>query len=460
VSEYPRAIPDLVDLHWCDGGTPETATEPDEGLKGAGYTGNAKPAQVHWNWREREIGRLAEWLQGCVVRRFSTLAEAIAATAPGDLFTVYAPLALGAVAVTKEMPTASATVGWTTDGRRLYRILDRAGIAPRASSVVAYHAGTGALEWGSFTVVDLPAVVCTDGRYCFVLSVDAGATKIEMFAVEADTPYIAGELIDTFNVAGTWTPVAGGMAANGAHLVCLGDTGAKSGMKVIPYDSSGFGALVGTVDYTTAASCEVAACAIADTWAVMVGIDGTGAARTAMIIVDLAAATALLTLDVQSWGASGVRGFLAVATDGRRIYATGHPMDPAAGVDYRTAFAFARIPYTPEWGGGAELLWSEDRGTADGAVTLDDHHTLSRNVAVTAANVYDRADHGHELQVSCAGSTMGVVRESMDGYLLWVRAGDNLNGIQMYREPRLYRRVSGTDVNRGPLPSRLAQPVR
>jgi hypothetical protein len=80
--ELVRDAPDLTGLHWADGGTPETATEPDESLKDDGYAPNAKPASVAWNWRDREIGRLAAWLAGSTVRRFDRLDLALVAADP------------------------------------------------------------------------------------------------------------------------------------------------------------------------------------------------------------------------------------------------------------------------------------------------------------------------------------------------------------------------------------------
>jgi hypothetical protein len=456
VSEYPRDIPDLEGLHWADGGSPETITEPDESLKDDGYAANDKPAAAAWNWTQRELGRVADWLQGCTVRRFATLAEGIEATSPGDLFQVYDPKAVGSEMLSIT-PSADPRC-YCCDGWRVFIGNAAAGV----DTLRAYHASTGAVLWHSETVNDVPGSVCCDGEYVFCSSTSGGGpytTKIEMFSA------LDGSLIDTETLTGDWATPIGGIACNGGYLVAIGwnATDNKSTMRIWPYTGAGFGALVGSLDYTTGASNEVKACAIGDTWAVMVGIDGTGAAYTVLKVVDLATAAELCSVDTAAWSTSSDHGLLSVATDGRRIYTAGLHMDPAAGTDYRNVFIWGQSPSYPGWDGGAQLISSSHMpGDLDHALSVDDSLMALMASSTGAAGAF--TIDGGEPVVAVAGDSGvlpgAIAHSSLDGGLLWYFDGTDLVGVNLYREPRLYRRASGTDVNRGPLPGRLAQPVR
>lgn len=459
MSEYPRAKPDLPDATWCDGLGSPTVVEPDPGLKAAGYAAADKPAHSHWNWIHQLIGYVFDWLRGCVVRRFPTLAEAIAATEPGDMFQVYNPQAQGATILTKT-PFA-APLCWTVDGGQLYVCTDEVGHDPRVPSLRAYHGSSGVQAWSALTDNDLPHSICSDGAYVFVASVSGAGpytTEIEQFDA------VTGALIQKHTIAVSWNPTINGMAANGAYLVAIGDTTTDAAMKVWSYTGAGM-TLVGT-----ATLCDVLgagkACAISDRWAVMVGAQNPASPESnAIMLVQLSTAAELVTLNIAAWSKNaGVDyGFLGVATDGQRILCTGHPMDSAGGTNYRSASWFTQ-DQSAAWMTNLLLLAQETITTElDGACSLDDEFRMLAETSGSSLLIADKLRNTvHELSLTGdIGTTpTATVRESLDGMGCWIWDGTNFVNVQLHQGPRLFRRSSGTDPYRRPLPSRLAQPVR
>jgi hypothetical protein len=344
MAEYPTTKPVLADpLRWATEAGHEDATEPTSGLKDAGYTVNAKPTNAHYNFHRQRIGEGLAWLEGNAVRNFSTLGEGVHETAPGELFQVYAPAALGATVVT--VTPAFHPVCWTVDGKHVYACKTTHEQAPRAPSLFAYSAADGALAWESaaFTVDDNPTAVCSDGAYVFVATVTGTGpytTTIEQF--EAAT----GTLIDQLVIAGDWLQRSDGLAANGTHLVSIGSNesgSASSGMKVILVDGQSGMSEVATCRYG-AHDELVQGVAIGDTWAVMVGAPttfGEGSDSAILVTVSLADGASLYRYSATAWTWISSTGLLSCATDGERIYATGYPGDPLGATNYATQFLFA-----------------------------------------------------------------------------------------------------------------------
>jgi hypothetical protein len=343
MAEYPTTKPVLADpLRWATGAGHEDATEPTSGLKDAGYTVNAKPTNAHYNFHRQRVGEGLAWLEGNAVRNFSTLGEGIHETAPGELFQVYAPAALGATVVT--VTPAFHPVCWTVDGKHVYACKGAHEAAPRERTLFAYHASDGSLAWdaASFTVDDNPTAVCSDGAYVFVATVTGTGpytTTIEQF--EAAT----GTLIHQLVIAGDWLQRSDGLAANGTHLVSIGidADGTLSGMVVILVDGQSGMTEVGTCRYG-AQTDIVQGVAIGDTWAVMVGAPctfGEGSDSAILVTASLADGASLYRYSAAAWTWDSAEGLLSCATDGERIFATGYAGDPLGATNYATQFLFA-----------------------------------------------------------------------------------------------------------------------
>lgn len=467
MTEFLETKPDVADAHWAE--TAGETTEQPVALQDRGYhtpTGAEAgdiPTAAHLNWLLREFFRWCRNLSGGAVRRFVTLAEGISACEPGELFTVYRPGPIGDTVVSHT--PAKAPTCWCHDGRYLVYGIDKTGTSPRVSTIKAYHAGSGVqLGTGAWTAEDCPHSVCSDGRYVFVASVSGAGpyeTTIEMFDLDALTPW---DDVDTYTIALDWNPVINGLAANGTHLVAIGNnaTDDKSQMTVISYDADGM-ALVGAASLCDSTG-MVKAVAIADRWAVMVGAQNPASPESnALTVVQLSDATELVTLNVAAWSKATDFGWLAVSTDGQRILVTGYAMDPAAGTDHRAVMWLVPDPGAG-WMAGFTILTQEDFGnTFNAPCSVDDSLRL---IAETSAGVIEIADKRETtIHVTSATGDTGTaptctVRESLDGMCYWIWDGSQFKGVQIHQEPRLFRRVAANDPYREPLPGRLAQPVR
>jgi hypothetical protein len=138
--------------------TTNGTSEPSNGLRNAGWApGDAPPAE-EFNWWWQKLGQNLDWLRALAVRRFQTLPEAIAATAPGDVL-VLAP-AHGALieASYATMATPSTPRLVACDGAVVITAYDGGGV--RADPPVI---GTPTALWTASLGVSFFASMSADG---------------------------------------------------------------------------------------------------------------------------------------------------------------------------------------------------------------------------------------------------------------------------------------------------------
>jgi hypothetical protein len=446
MTEYPRAIHDGDGLHWADGGSPETITEPDEGLKEAGYAALAKPAAAHWNWREREIGRLAEWTAGVAVRRFSTLADGIAATEPGELFQVHdangrriANLEQGApddwLAITVGTPTC-----WCQDGLRAY-----CGYAD--GSVVAYSLADGSTAWTEQTTNDEACVqMCCDGARLFVAAFD-GATGIRVNMMDASD----GSIIDT-DLMGEWSlyhcPNGCGMAANGTYMVMAGSSSTATGVLQYSYTPTEIVDKASYTHGTVAGTMWIRCVAIHDTWFVAAG--NVNASDRFIVKVSLLTNTVIGSLTNAAWSPTPI--FNSISTDGLRIYATGTQGD------YDTTGTHRQFEFSSYIEG---VIFPIKTDTPSYDADIDGASCWTPKLHVindSDAGILIFNEDFYSLGWINVQSEISVSPSSFDGRNLWIRqAATTIRGYALSQEG-IYRRASDLDIYRR-APGQLAQLV-
>jgi hypothetical protein len=440
MAEFPRAKPTTLEaLHWADVAPATPPVEPAEGLKDAGYAVNAKPAAVAWNWREREIGKLAQWV-GAMPRRFATLAEGIAATSPGDLFAVEPANGLALARGANWLSIPATPLAWCTDGWQVYE--------GTSNVVTAYHAGTGVEEWS----VDLGGAniqqMCCDGGRVFAACSDGG-TGITIYMLSSAT----GAEIDTITVSPwdlTNCPLA--LAANGTRLLLGGQNATQTGVTVCEYTESAISVGFTAVHGAVAGTQWVESVAIFNAWFIY----SAKANESGRIMVKVSFGAAVLgAVETTSWGP--VPRFKQLSTDGDRIYASGSAglfgaLAQARQWEFSSYLesAAAGCPYSQEPSDyGADI---------NGAGVIGPGVRAMNPAAAAGVFVYD---HDWRL-VAFLGVDRSLVPSSFDGLNLWVydtTGTDNLRAYALNLAPRLFRRASSLDVNRRAV-GMLAQPVR
>jgi hypothetical protein len=459
VTEHIRAIPDLTDLHWCDGGTPETATEPDESLKEAGYVENAHPAQVHWNWREREIGRWAAWAAGNTIRRFPTLSEGIAATAVGDEFRVHrddADVTLEKRGDTVTTVTTVDTVaGWCCDGQRVY-VGYNAAAGGVFDYVRAYSAVTGAQLW-TYTIEVSDdyqiAALCCDGTSLFVA---ATVVESKLYQINAST----GALIDSEAFTSTAVEPAG-LACNGVYVCAIGRDTPASTTWFFSYSFAGGITEEGEVDHGALASSEyLHALCMGPSWVAVTGVSADTVDDKFLRVYSLTTRAEIASINGVTTYTPDAVGW-ALAWDGDHLYLGTNHTDPT-GASYESSFWVYGLAYDPAPSVELIQVWREP--PVNGLSSFDVTSQISTDGTYVAF-----ADSTGILRVYRAGSwtqvyaaTPSVRRvkpSSCDGWLIWYQdAGDDIKGMMIHPEGRRYVRGLANNFARFPVNYGLAQP--
>jgi outer membrane protein assembly factor BamB len=174
MGEYPNARPDLEDLHWNDGGTPETKTEPNESKKDGGFIYKGIPPYDEFNWRWYWEYQFWAWIDAIVPRIFSTLKEGIDVVASPRLFRVHPP-AGGMKARADQVFSVQGTLGayavtdGATDGRRVYYLQST---GPGSGKCYGADPEDGSLDWTYDLSYPIDAVAA-DGRNVYICSGEA-----------------------------------------------------------------------------------------------------------------------------------------------------------------------------------------------------------------------------------------------------------------------------------------------
>lgn len=192
-AELPTTKPTIAGMHWCDGGSHETRTEPSEPLKDAGYaTANPGtiPTAANWNWLLYIIGEILAWFDRAIIRRFSSPVDAIDAVEDDSIVCIQTPYSATARGIWSEIQTivtGKTITGFCGDGKYLFLTYVAAG------DVQAYECWNADLGTRAWELVTDGAggnhAICTDGAYLYTVYQDhvSGARSIKIYAVDDHT---------------------------------------------------------------------------------------------------------------------------------------------------------------------------------------------------------------------------------------------------------------------------------
>lgn len=237
MSELPSTRPDATELHWADGGTPNTTTMPNEGKKDDGFVLEDTPPAAEENWWRKRTGELAAYFAGAVPRVFTTLSEGITATAAGDVFRILPNVTNINTRLAEQYNKegeggAVAVVAVRTDGERIY-------YAQGDHLIAASPEDSDDVDWNVQPTVGVNILdLWADGFKVYVL-LPYGA-NLEAILINPATGTITGS-------AHIASPSCTLIRANGSHMVI------GQGNSLLVYNNlSAVPAYLGAYDHTAA----------------------------------------------------------------------------------------------------------------------------------------------------------------------------------------------------------------
>jgi len=170
MAESPSAKPDIDDLHWCDGSTPEGKTEPDEAKKDDGWATDDIPPSEEFNWRWNFIYTVLSWIGSVIIRRFTSFLSAVeAGLGNGDLATIRSYVFSNApFQRIVDVHTDIEPLDCDTDNRYLYCADHTGGFVN--NTVHAFEVdnlGQGEEAWIA-TLSEAVSSLCAPGSYVYV----------------------------------------------------------------------------------------------------------------------------------------------------------------------------------------------------------------------------------------------------------------------------------------------------
>jgi len=160
--------PNLTNLHWADGGAAEVI-EPGEGRKTKGHE-LYKPRHEHFNWLQNKFAAGLTWMEGAHVRYFDTLEEAIAATAPQEVFGLVRVSGSQVGSTSYMWGVAGNIADVASDGQRLYYAL--------GTTVLAVERADGTTNVWTRDLGATVLCVCADGDSVFAGTVAQAAGEL------------------------------------------------------------------------------------------------------------------------------------------------------------------------------------------------------------------------------------------------------------------------------------------
>lgn len=229
MAEIGGTKPDVEDLHWADGSTPNPTTEPNESKKDDGFIFEDIPPASEENWWRKHTGDLVRWIAAAHSREFETLTEAIIATSYPETFKIRPPSTgmtiRGSVAFNVQGPSTPASIdGSCTDGQRIYYIQD--------DDVIACNPETGAVLWNvtpRTSAAAAKAIDC-DGNYVIV-GFPYDVTEAELYFLDPSNGSTLYSL--QFGTSSVYDIL--GIASNGKYAAILAKNSA-TGADISIYD--------------------------------------------------------------------------------------------------------------------------------------------------------------------------------------------------------------------------------
>lgn len=215
MAEIGGTKPDVSELHWNDGGTPEPATEPSEAKKDDGFPFEDIPPASEENWWRKRTGEVANWLEGAHTREFENLSEAIVATSYPETFKIRPP----AGGMNDRGGSVFSVLGGggagppitdsCTDGERYYYI--------QGTTVYAANTLTGATLWQVNPGTSGAAIAIDCDGANVIVAYPYTVTGNEVFILNPAN----GATIDVINTGASATQAVIDLASNGKYLTIL-----------------------------------------------------------------------------------------------------------------------------------------------------------------------------------------------------------------------------------------------
>lgn len=447
--EYPVDLTDLSKITWAEGGT-ETITEipSDKRTPGFHTPGENEEGEVDlaaWvNWWRREIGRAIRCLGGSAVRRYQTLAAAIAATSLGELFQVHrssgSARLVGAAAHDWTITAADldSIRHWCIDGERLYVVFHS---AEDYEYIRSYSLIDGTLiEETSLATYNNVRAVCCDGDRVFA------ACDALVVMLNAETLAI----IDSEAVPSMTTVAEGGVACNGSRLCTIGYDAVNTKTWFFSYTAGALSAITSATHGTFAGTEWLHAVALSDRYAFVTGAEAASGDNAFLRVYYLP--TQALIYHINASGSPNIEG-KALAVVGDELVLASTASDPDG------SYESSLWVYTISTDGTAPLSFARRNAGTFGALDLWHISADRQVVAVTdegSSDIY--LARLADLQVIGHTSTGAQIRATaLDGHYLWSVLSRVWTGYQLHPDGSIYVRLAADDTTR-PLPGRAAAP--
>lgn len=440
MSEYPSDPERLDDgtANWAF--DPNTLTDtigavpsvPDAARRLNGFaTGETsdEPAPEHVNFALREALKAALHLHRRTPRQFTTLAEGIAATSPGNLFFVRSVSPRERLALTEtEGPSGATITAIDTDGQYVF-FADTDGFVHCVAKV-----DPGTAIWS----VDLesgkvPYLVAADGAHVFVGFASGLATKTYYILDHTDGSVVSSTLTDPP------TAGVGRIASNGVKVAFIR---ANDERDLVVADADDLLTSTTHADHWGASGGQTDLCITANR---IISCGSNNGGDKHVICWDLGG-NVKWSFGVTTTTASPN----AIATDGDLVF---------FGTDGTTHDGVAANLFCLALGTG-ELVWTADVGSSLDvqSVAVDDTYVLAADDSGNLALIDKRTGAIVEYRTG-GGSVTPTKRLICTDGQDWITAnGGSVHVLSRAVPSRLYQRVAGTDQHRRPFHT-LAVPL-
>lgn len=411
------------ELHWADGVDAEVETPVEQRrLKGHELY---KPSHAHMNWFWKYVGWFIQWLTGETILRYESVTAGIAATSPGDIFTVGSASQHGRAEI-EGSDHAAARCRPVTDGRLVYTTSGT--YAAYGSTVYAHHPSQLHVDLWSLDVLKDISSMCADGAYLYLGHDSAsGSTKVSVLTT-------AGALVDV--ETGAYSDEVFGISSNGTYVVF-----ARGNFLEI----RDAGDLGNADSYDHGAT--ITWCCCDDKYAYYIGAAGVGGSSAGDDVVCVALETGAYVWGVTLNAGAGVH----VCCDGNNVYVIG---------DDSTYQIWCLDRITGAY------LWRAAKSTGDNPTwsAVDGDTLYAAKLASGSQSMYalDKRS-GSTLWVMSAADLDTITGFCADGagvYVDGVIDGADLALVYAHKgEPaRFFARVDGDDIARRPFHN-LALPI-
>lgn len=442
-AELPTTKPTIAGMHWCDGGSHETRTEPGEPLKDAGYaTANPGtiPTAANWNWLMYIIGEILAWFDRAIIRRFSSPVDAITNVEADGLACIQTPYnatARGLWSGIQQIAIGHTISAMCVDGLYVYVSYEDTDVV----YVEAWRADLATRAWQhvSDSESNFSGYLCCDGAYVYYGYQNPSTHAYGMQVLNA-TDGTVKQTIALYNDSVTSYPRH--VATNG-HTVLVGSTKADHEIEIWQW-VAGTLTYVDDIDVETADSITALYCG-PDTGCAGFDVD---ASSTLAVTFDFAG-TVIASLDTSVF--STEPGIITdITSDGHGFLLACDPCNITA-----SHSATNMIRWNEPFFDGGIWNWVSGEGETleQGTIVTDGRIVVV--VGATKTIWYDI----HTLKPLGYSTVVHGADVASDGYRLYVATTSNVYQYYMGYDARLYRVANTSDVNRVPLQGQRLIPV-